>query len=142
VPEVAFRHQHRVIYAECTVGNHVYYSRYLDILEEARGEFFRKIGQPLRQWQESGTAFPVLGVKIDYRAPARYDDFVTIELWINELKGVRLNIGFRMAHSDGNLLAEGETRHVCASLSEKPQRLPEELVEGFKPFLRAPSEVG
>lgn len=30
----------RVTYADCTVGNHVYYSRYPDFLEEARGEFF------------------------------------------------------------------------------------------------------
>ena len=31
-----FLHRHRVTYAECTVGNHVYYSRYLDLLESAR----------------------------------------------------------------------------------------------------------
>ena len=38
---VPFRHPHRVSYAECTVGNHVYHSRYLDWLEAARGEFIR-----------------------------------------------------------------------------------------------------
>ena len=45
--EIVFKHQHRIIYAECTVGNHVYYARYLDMLEEARGEFFRQAGWPL-----------------------------------------------------------------------------------------------
>jgi len=34
---------HRVSYAECTLGNHVYHSRFLDILERARGEFFRSL---------------------------------------------------------------------------------------------------
>ncbi|MGN6552400.1 MAG: hypothetical protein ACTHLW_01530 [Verrucomicrobiota bacterium] len=37
--ELSFRHDHRVAYAECTVGNHIYYGRYLDVLESARGEF-------------------------------------------------------------------------------------------------------
>jgi len=42
-----FRHIYRVVYADCTLGNHIYYSRYLDILEAARGEFFRHLGVPL-----------------------------------------------------------------------------------------------
>jgi len=28
-----FVHTHRVTYAECTVGNHIYHARYLDLLE-------------------------------------------------------------------------------------------------------------
>ena len=46
-----FRHSHRVTYAECTMGNHIYYARYLDLLEAARGEFFRSLGTTLRHWQ-------------------------------------------------------------------------------------------
>ena len=42
---VPFRHPHRVSYAECTVGNHVYHSRYLDWLEAARGEFIRSLAR-------------------------------------------------------------------------------------------------
>jgi acyl-CoA thioester hydrolase len=131
-----FQHQHRVVYAECTVGNHVYYSRYFDMLEEARGEFFRRAGWPLLALQESGAAFPVIGVEIKYQGPARYDDLLTIELWITEMRGVRLNFGFRFRHASGATLAEGQTRHVCASLEEKPKRLPTELCAALAPFLR------
>ncbi len=35
--DFTFQYQHRVVYAECTVGTHVYYARYLDMLEAARG---------------------------------------------------------------------------------------------------------
>ncbi|HEY3854918.1 MAG TPA: thioesterase family protein [Verrucomicrobiae bacterium] len=133
----AFKFEHRVTYSECTVGNHVYYARYLDILEYARGGFFRSAGLPLLQLQENGTAFPVIEVKIAYKGPARYDDIVTVNLWINEMKGVRLNFGFQICHASGQVLAEGETRHVCASLDEKLKRLPAELIERFNPFVRA-----
>src|ERR1700722_4614066 len=132
-----FQHQHRVVYAECTVGNHVYYARYLDMLEEARGEFFRQAGWPLLALQEGGTAFPVIGVEIAYKGPARYDDLLTIQLWLTDMRGIRMNFGFRILHANGGTLAEGETRHICASLDEKPKRLPGGLCEGLAPFLRA-----
>src|SRR5580692_6026402 len=134
--ESVFQYQHRVVYAECTVGNHVYYARYLDMLEEARGELFRRAGCPLLALQEGGTAFPVIGVEIAYKGPARYDDLLTIQLWISEMRGVRLNFGFRILHANGTTLAEGETRHACAGLDEKPKRLPNGLGERLAPFLR------
>jgi acyl-CoA thioester hydrolase len=136
-----FQHQHRVVYAECTLGNHVYYARYLDMLEEARGEFFRQAGWPLLALQEGGTAFPVISVEIAYKGPARYDDLLTIQLWLAELRGIRLNFGFRILHANGTTLAEGETRHVCASLDEKPKRLPSALHEALAPFLRIRNEA-
>src|SRR5271155_2233141 len=99
-----FQHQHRVVYAECTLGNHVYYARYLDMLEEARGELFRRSGWPLLALQESGTVFPVIAVEITYQGPARYDDLLSIGLWITEMRGVRLNFGFRIRHPNGSTL--------------------------------------
>jgi acyl-CoA thioester hydrolase len=136
-----FQHRHRVVYAECTVGNHVYYARYLDMLEEARGELFRQAGWPLLGLQEEGTAFPVIGAQIAYKGTGRYDDLLTIELWISELSGIRINFGFRIRHAGGAVLAEGETRHVCAGLNGKPKRPPIGLSEGLAPFLRAPDEA-
>jgi acyl-CoA thioester hydrolase len=132
-----FKHQHRVLYRECTVGNHVYYSRYLEMLEGARGEFFRHLGCPFRGLQEAGTAFPVIGLEIAYKEPARYDDLLMIELCVKELRGVRVNFAFRILNESGALLVEGETRHVCAALDEKPRRMPGELLEKLQPFLHS-----
>jgi acyl-CoA thioester hydrolase len=122
------------------VGNHVYYARYLDMLEGARGEFLRQLGRTALQWQEAGLAFPVIGVEIAYKGPARYDDLLTMELWVAEMGGARLNVGFRILNAGGTLLAEGVTRHVCATTDEKPRRLPRELIEGLRPFLRKSDE--
>src|SRR5581483_3712381 len=77
-----FRHQYRVTYADCTVGNHVYYARYLDILESARGEFFRHLGVTFLQWQDQDVIFPVIECRLRYKAPARYHDQLTIELCV------------------------------------------------------------
>jgi acyl-CoA thioester hydrolase len=131
-----FRYEHRVTYAECTVGNHIYYSRYLDILEAARGEFFRQLGTPLLKWQEQNAIFPVVECHIRHKSPARYDDLLTIELWLTTAERVRLNFAYRILNQNKALLLEAETHHVCTGLDEKPKRLPDELIQTASPFCR------
>jgi acyl-CoA thioester hydrolase len=130
-----FSHIHRVSYAECTLGNHIYYSRYLDLLEAARGEFFRSLGTSLLKWQEQGTIFPVMECRLRYKAPARYDDVLKIEVWPALADKVRLNFGYRIANEAGALILQAETFHVSTGLDEKPKRLPEELREKLQEYL-------
>jgi len=130
-----FRYTHRVTYAECTVGNHVYHSRYLDLLEAARGEFIRLLGSTVLRWQENDMIFPVIEARLHYKFPARYDDLLAIEVWVTAVEKVRLNFGHRILNQNGKLILEAETFHVCTGVDEKPKRLPEELAEKLKPYL-------
>jgi acyl-CoA thioester hydrolase len=130
-----FVHPHRVSYAECTVGDHIYHSRYLDLLEAARGEFMRALGTPVLALQDADFIFPVIEARVRYQAPARYDDLLTIEVWLTRVERVRLNFGHRILNQAGKLILEAETCHCCTSRAEKPKRLPPELVEKLKPHL-------
>src|SRR5882672_5466708 len=132
-----FRHFHRVSYAECTVGNHVYHSRYLDLLEAARGEFMRSLSSTVLRWQENDVIFPVIEARLRYKAPARYDDLLTIEVWVTALEKIRVNFAHRILNQNGKLILEAETFHVCTGLDEKPKRLPEELAEKLNLYLGA-----
>jgi acyl-CoA thioester hydrolase len=130
-----FKFSHRVTYAECTIGNHIYYGRYLDLLEAARGEFFRHLGKTFRHWQEQDAIFPVVECHLRYKSAARYDEVLTIEVWITAAAGVRLNFGYRIVNESGALVLEAETLHVCTGMNEKPKRLPEELRRQLGPWL-------
>ena len=132
-----FRHTHRVTYAECTTGNHVYHSRYFDLLEAARGEFIRSLGATVLQWQENDVIFPVIEARVRYKYPARYDNLLAVEIWVTAIEKVRLNFGHRILNQNGKLILQAETFHVCTGLDEKPKRLPEEFAEKLKPFLNA-----
>jgi YbgC/YbaW family acyl-CoA thioester hydrolase len=125
-----------VIYSECTAGNHIYYSRYLDILEAARGEFFRHLGVPLLQLQQKEIIFPVIECQLRYHAPARYDDLLMVELWISELRGVRINFSCGIRNKSGAAILTAKTSHACTGLNEKPRRLPGELVALLQPYVR------
>jgi len=136
-----FRHHYRVPYADCTLGNHIYYARYLDLLEAARGEFFRNLGVTLLQWQERDTIFPVIEARLRYKAPARYDDVLTTDVWVASAERVRLNFAYRVFNQAGTLVLEAETMHVGAALNEKPKRLPEDLIAALRPFVRVAESV-
>jgi acyl-CoA thioester hydrolase len=130
-----FRHSHRVTYAEVTVGNHIYYARYLDLLEAARGDFFRSLGATFADWQARDVIFPVVECQLRYQAPARYDDVLTIETWLTAAEKIRLNFAYRIVNQTGAVILTGETKHVCTTLAEKPQRLPAELAAKLAPFV-------
>ncbi len=132
-----FQFKHRVTYAECTVGNHVYYSRYLDLLERARGEFFRNLNCSLAYWEGHDTAFPVLECLLKYKSPARYDDLLTIEVRLKHLEGIRLFFAHRIVTGEGKLVLEAETSHYCSSLNERPKRLPQEIQKKLEAYLNS-----
>jgi acyl-CoA thioester hydrolase len=132
-----FRHPHRVSYAECTVGDHIYHSRYLDLLEAARGEFLRALGATVLDLQNADYIFPVIEARLVYKAPARYDDLLTIEVRPTLVEKIRLNFAHRILNQHGKLLLEAETFHCCTSRDEKPRRLPAELVEKLLPLVKA-----
>ena len=130
-----FRYPHRVTYAECTVGDHIYHARYLDLLEAARGEFLRALGPTVLELQNADYIFPVIEARLVYKAPARYDDLLTIEVRPTLVEKIRLNFGHKIFNQHGKLLLEAETCHCCTSRDEKPKRLPPELAEKLRAWL-------
>jgi acyl-CoA thioester hydrolase len=136
-----FTHRHRVTYSDCTVGNHIYYGRYLDVLEAARGEFFRGIGFPLQALQDAGCIFPVMDCHLRYFAAARYDDVLLVEVWIGEARGARLTFEHRIAREDGTRIVKARTAHACTTLEDKPRRIPAELLAALTPYLADASEA-
>jgi acyl-CoA thioester hydrolase len=136
----SFKHSHRVSYAECTLGNHIYYARYLDIIEESRGEFFRHIGEPLLKCQELEILFPVSEVQIKYKGAARYDDLLQITVKLLAVSRVRLQFQYEIERSH-TLLVEAAVSHVCTDLNEKPKRMPVELAEALKRFTPMLGEI-
>ena len=136
-----FRYRHRVTYAECTIGDHIYHSRYLDLLEAARGEFMRSLGETVLALQAADYIFPVIEARLRYKFPARYDDMLTIEVWMTRVERVRMNFWHQIFNQDGKLILEAETFHCCTGRDEKPKRLPENLTARLEPFLqRTPAE--
>lgn len=124
-----FRHHHRVTYSDCTMGNHVYHARYLDILEAARGEFFRAAGVPLASLHGLNLFFPVVESHLHHEATARYDDELVIEVVVTELDRHKIAFAYGVSNTRSQILLSGLTRHICVGSDGKPTAMPQEFFD-------------
>jgi acyl-CoA thioester hydrolase len=121
--------QIRVIYGDTDQMGVVYYANYLRFMEAGRNEFIRARGLRYRDFEHRfGLRLPVAEAHVAYRVPARYDDLLTVETSLLEVKRASARFGYRIVR-DGDVVATGHTLHACVDLEGRIQRLPRELVE-------------
>jgi acyl-CoA thioester hydrolase len=131
VPSPVFGIPVRVYWEDTDAGGVVYYANYLKFLERARTEWLRSRGFSQQSLStEQGIQFMVLGVGIEYRAPARLDDLlrVTCEPHVESRTTARfVQQVYRDSPTPG-LLVEASVRVVCVdSRTLRPRRLAEYL---------------
>lgn len=127
-----------VRYAETDAMGIVHHSAYIVWFEEGRSHFMRAIGFPYSQVERMGYYFTVVEVKARYHRPARYDEAVTVETRIGELRSRGLTFVYRVLRAaDGTLLADGYSKHVCIRHDGQVQRIPESLLALLRPHVPA-----
>jgi len=118
----------RVIYGDTDQMGVVYYANYLRFFEAARNEFIRGKGLRYRDIEaEHGLLLPVVEVAVQYKQPARYDDLVTVEISLTEVRRASARFGYRILRGEA-LLVTGHTVHACVGLDGRVQRMPEDLL--------------
>ena len=124
----------RVLYDDTDAGGVVYYGSYLRYLERARTEFMRDLVCTYREIQDRGLVMPVVECYVRYKAPARYDDLLTVETSLVEVRAVSCRFHYRIYRQQPVesakpvLLTKGSTMHAVVDTNGKLSKLPEEIV--------------
>jgi len=119
----------RVIYGDTDQMGVVYYANYLRYFELSRSDFFRALGGSYVELERQGFGLPVVEVNARYRAPAKYDDVIVIEVRLAELRRASLRFEYVVRRErDREELASGHTVHACVGPGGKPTGLPPEVV--------------
>jgi acyl-CoA thioester hydrolase len=117
----------RVRYAETDAMGYVYYAKYLEYFEMGRTEFIRKRGKSYQEIEREGFMLPVSEVWAKYRKPARYDEVLTIETAVSEVRRASIEFSYRIKSQTGALLTEGKTKHAFMSREGRIIPIPEVL---------------
>lgn len=121
----------RVIYGDTDQMGIVYYANYLRFFEAGRSEFLRAKGMRYRDLEaRHRVRLPVTEALVSYRAPARYEDLITVETSLSQLRRASARFTYRI-HRDGALLATGHTAHACIDEEGRLVRLPPELTSAL-----------
>ncbi|XYJ09235.1 tol-pal system-associated acyl-CoA thioesterase [Telluria sp. B2] len=129
----AFTWPVRVYYEDTDAGGIVFYANYLKFFERARTEWLRAAGINQQELIASdGAAFVVKNASIDYHAPARLDDELTLTLTIEKLG--RASVQFaQKAYKGDTLLVEASVKVGCVDLATvRPRSLPEHVADKMR----------
>lgn len=114
----------RVYYEDTDMAGIVYYANYLRYIERGRSEWVREVGlDQNRMKNEDGIVFAVRRVEADYLAPARLDDELVVETWVESLKPVRMVMGQEVKRGD-EVLFRALVTVICMTTEGRPVRLP------------------
>jgi acyl-CoA thioester hydrolase len=128
------RHDIRVIFGDTDQMGVVYYANYLRYFEGARAAYWRALGRSYQDLEAWGVALPVVEAHCHYRRPAHYEDLITVETRVSELRGASLRFAYRIVRGD-ELLADGNTRHAVVGPDGRPRGLPLALREAIPPIV-------
>lgn len=117
-----------VRYAETDAQGVVHHANYLVWFEEGRSDHLRQKGFCYSDIERSGFYVVVVEAEVKYKAPAFYEDRITIETTLQRAKGKILEFTYRASNQAGATLAEARTLHVVLDADKRPVSLPEAML--------------
>jgi acyl-CoA thioester hydrolase len=117
----------RVYWEDTDAAGIVYYANYLKFAERARTEMLRRLGIAQDELRRAtGIVFAVKHCAVDYVAPARLDDALTVATALKSLGHASLELEQTVACGE-RVLARLALRIACLGPELKPARLPPAL---------------
>jgi len=103
----------RVRFNEVDPWGVVWYANYFIYVEAARCEILERFDLlPDALWSHGYTA-PVIRLSADFKAPARFNDRLTVRMAIRPQETAKLVFAFQIVHHErGHLIMQGETEQV------------------------------
>ena len=119
----------RVRYAETDQMGIAYYANYLVWFEVGRSEFCRQRDFSYAALENLGYKLVVTDAQCRYRNAARYDELITVRTKLKALDKRIITFGYEIVRKGKDeLIAEGESRHLCVDTAGKPKSLPKEFL--------------
>ena len=111
-----------VRYAETDAMGVVHHSSYAVWFELARVQALRVLGLAYDRLEAEGFSLPVLKLEIEYLRPAKFGDFVRVQVDLEREGGILFHFVYEVFRGE-ELLARGKTSHAFTSQG-KPVRPP------------------
>lgn len=126
----------RVYYEDTDTGGIVYYANYLRFFERARTEWLRSLGVSQQALlAKDGLQFVVRSVDLQYLAPARLDDELTLTMSLRDVRRASLLIHQTASRSGStDILVSAEVRiAIISHATGRPTGLPNWILEKVNP---------
>jgi acyl-CoA thioester hydrolase len=113
----------RVRYPEVDQMGVVHHSRFFQYFEMGRVELLRAAGMSYAELERAGVLFVVVKVECRYKAPARYDEEITLTTRMVRKTHVRIDHEYVLKRGE-TVLAEGATTIACVDREGNLREIP------------------
>jgi acyl-CoA thioester hydrolase len=127
-PVQSCRTEIRVRYAETDAMGYLHHAQYFVYFELGRTELLRQNGVRYRDMEARGVYYVVARLECKFRAPAHYDDLLTLVTTTERLTPARVDHRYELFRDD-RLLTEGRSTLVSVGRDGRPRPLPDDLRE-------------
>ena len=116
----------RVRYPEVDAMGYLHHSRFLQYFEMGRIELLRAAGHGYGDLERDGIFFVVVKAECRYKAPAKYDQELTLTTRIVRQTAVRIEHAYELKRGE-TMLAEATTTIACVGRDGQLREIPEHL---------------
>jgi acyl-CoA thioester hydrolase len=131
---VPFVHRLRVRFHECDPQGVVFNAHYFAYFDVALTEMWREAFGSYAEVVAGGTDVVVVEASATFRAPARFDEELDVELRVDRLGATSMTMATAIRR-DRDLLVEGRMVHVfvdTATMAKQP--IPDHMRAGLEPY--------
>ena len=122
----------RVYYEDTDASGIVYHASYLRFAERGRTEMLRAAGfEHATILHETGTAFTVISMEINFKQPAKLDELLSVETRMSSVGGASMEMVQEIKRGE-TLLVGMKVKIACIDKRGKAARLPEPVRVLFK----------
>ncbi len=122
-----------VRYAETDKMGIVHHAAYVVWLEEGRSQWMRSHGSSYASFERDGISLAVTELLVRYARATRYDQRVTVQCWVEEVKSRKMSFGYRVLDAEtGDLLVSATTRHICLNREGQVTTIPQKWRDYMK----------
>ncbi len=121
----------RVWYEDTDLAGIVYHANYLKFIERARSDALRVHGVDQKAMKADGLVFVVRRMNVEWRAPAVYEDLLTVTTEATAVKRASATLRQVVLRGDQPLF-EAEVQIACMDEAGAPRRIPEAALAALR----------
>ncbi len=132
----SFDFHKRVRYAETDKMGYLYYGNYPKYYEIGRVETIRSLGLEYKDFEDiHGIMLPVLGLEVKYKAPAYYDDLLTIRSYLRALPSKMIQFEHEIINPSGQVINTATVKLFFVDMAlNKRVSAPTFIVDKLRPY--------
>lgn len=128
-------YRHKVQYYETDKMGITHHSNYVRWMEEARVDFLDKIGWNYDRMEKSGIISPVVKVECSYKKTTTFSDLISVEVFVEEFKGVKLKLSYEMTNEAGDVVCQARSEHCFLNEKGVPLNLKREHPDFYETMI-------